>query len=75
MAMRHMILGRQAACMCVSVDSSHENCSYHPQIRVNLMEYRDLFFLHEYSGGIWVGVGVDLYSGKYGTQSTLLLSG
>ena len=29
MAMRQMMPGRQTACMCVSVDSSHENCSYH----------------------------------------------
>ena len=28
-AMRQMMLGRQTACMCVSVDSSHENCTYH----------------------------------------------
>ena len=28
-AMRQMTLGRQTACMCVSLDSSHENCSYH----------------------------------------------
>ena len=27
--MKQMMLGRQTACMCVSVDSSHENCTYH----------------------------------------------
>ena len=29
MAMIQMMLDRQTACMCVSVNSSHENCSYH----------------------------------------------
>ena len=28
-AVRQMMLGRQAACMCVSVDSSHGSCTYH----------------------------------------------
>ena len=54
MATRQMMLGRQTACMCVSVN---ENCSYH---------IHNLFFLHESSGGIWREVDFvsHLYSGS-----------
>ena len=57
MAMRQMMLGRQTACMCVSVDSSHENCSYH--IHKYLRNFNEIqrpfLFLHESSGGIGGG--------------------
>ena len=51
---RQMMLGRQAACMCVSVDSRHETVHImSTSIPVHLIGYTDLFFLHELSGGIW----------------------
>ena len=73
MAMRQRMPGRQAACMCVSVDSSHANCPYHiHKYSCNFNGIQRPFpFLHESCGGIWGGGGrlifrVDLYSGKYG---------
>ena len=51
------MLGGQTACMCVSVDSSHENCSYHIHkysCKFNGIQ-RPFSFLHESSGGIWGG--------------------
>ena len=45
-AVRQMVLGRQAACMCVSVDSSHETVHImSTSIPVQLIGYMDLFFL------------------------------
>ena len=53
-AMRQMMLRRQTVCMCVSVDSSHENCSYHINkysCKFNGIQ-RPFLILHESSGGI-----------------------
>ena len=54
-AMRPMMLGRQAACMCVSVDSSYGTVHIMAtSIPVHLIGYTDLLtFLHEFSCGIW----------------------
>ena len=57
------MLGRQTACMCVSVDSSHENCSYHIQkysCKFNGIQRPFLFYMNlQVALG---GGGVDLYS-------------
>ena len=53
-AVEQMMLGRQAACICVSVDSSHETVHILSRsIPVHLIGYMDPFFLHELSGGTW----------------------
>ena len=44
-AVRQMMLGRQAACICVSVDSSHETVHImSTSVPVRLIGYMDLFF-------------------------------
>ena len=48
-AMRPMVLDRETACMCVSVDSSHENCSYHIDkysIKFNGIQRPFLFYMN-----------------------------
>ena len=67
-AVRQMMLGRQAACMCVSVDSSHGTVhTMSTSIPVHLIGYTDLFFFdmnYRVVFGGWFIFGVDLYSGK-----------
>ena len=46
-AVRQMMLGRQAACMCVSVDSSYGTVHImSTSIPVHLIGYTDLFFFY-----------------------------
>ena len=48
------MLGRQASCMCASVDSSHGTVHImSTSLPVHLIGYTDLFYLHELLGGIW----------------------
>ena len=61
------MLGRQAACVCVSVDNSYGIVRImSTSIPVHLIGYTDLSLFHELSGGFWGRLifGVDLYSGK-----------
>ena len=74
MAMRQMMLGRQGACTCVSVDSSHEKCTYHilkysckfNGIQRPFLLYMNLRVVFFFLGGGRLIIGVGLYSGKYG---------
>ena len=71
MAMRQMMLGRQAACMCVSVDSSHGSCTYliHKHSSKFNGIQRLLLFYMNLQVVFWGRGEVDLYSGKYGMHS------
>ena len=76
---RQMMLGRQTACMCVSVDSSHENCSYHIQkysCKFNGIQRPFLFYMNLQvalgGGGGRLIFEVDLYSrSTYIRESTV----
>ena len=67
-AVRQMILGRQAACMCVSVENSHGTVHImSTSIRVHLRGYMDLFIYYMNYQVVFGGqliFEVDLYSGK-----------
>ena len=67
MPMRQLMLNRQTACMRVSVNSSHDNCTYHNHkylCKVNGIQRLFLFYMN-LQVAFW---GVHLYSGKYSTQ-------
>ena len=66
------MLGGQTACMCVSVDSSHENCSYHIHkysCKFNGIQRPFLFYMNLQV----VFRGVDLYSGSTYIQENMVL--
>ena len=67
-AARQMMFGGQAACMCVSVDSSHGTVhNMSTNIPVHLIGYMDLFLFDLNYRVVFGGrliFGVDLYSGK-----------
>ena len=69
--MKQNRLGRQTSYMCVSVDSSHENCSYHVHkysCKFNGIQRPFLFYMNFQVAFIF---GVDLYSPKYGYNYTI----
>ena len=67
-AVRQMMLGGQAACICVSADSSHETVHImSTSTPVRLIGYIDLFLFYINYRVVFGGrliFGVDLYSGK-----------
>ena len=68
MPMRQMMLNRQTACMRVSVNSSHDNCTYHNHKYLCKVNGKQRLFLFYVNLQVAFGGGVHLYSGKYSTQ-------